>query len=515
MPLTREQKSRLIAAYEPVLYLHPDERFVPVDPVAFVQSSALWCTAPAGPDELHDKQYWGGCRAGGEGDFPHEPLVPRAGLSVSAAEDTEGGADPDGDGVNEWYLGHVASDGSLPYLRSSDRRLLWLDGAAWRDAEDVTEESVNTHCNVEGAAAGWQDASRSAALDRYYADVEDFESLADVVASLQQNGLEIGPAIANRYGRAWFLIFNFLYPVHFEGIESSLDYEGDWNVLGLLVPEPESLRRLTDPDEISARLDQLLGHWERTGDYPQPVLVGFGRRQRGVPSAGPYHQQMDVVAADNVTFNGVHPRVYVARGTHNLYATTGSHDPPAHAEPLCQPDIWPPASTGIGPVAVSGLVAGFKVGGGAIVGAIAGGPAAGIAAAVGAFIGLIAAMAEVISSIVVTTEDIEEASTPPSPQPDVAPEDGDYGIVLAPEDLVSGFPDAADATEVRPWAGAAAERVLDRDMQVWWASIPGHRGYDGRWGVMCENDPCDARSGMPMPEFRQLFLEEIAIHLSS
>ena len=25
MPLTREQKSRLIAAYEPVLYLHPDE----------------------------------------------------------------------------------------------------------------------------------------------------------------------------------------------------------------------------------------------------------------------------------------------------------------------------------------------------------------------------------------------------------------------------------------------------------------------------------------------------------
>ena len=52
MPLTREQKSRLIAAYEPVLYLHPDERFVPVDPVTFVQSSALWCTAPAGPDDL-------------------------------------------------------------------------------------------------------------------------------------------------------------------------------------------------------------------------------------------------------------------------------------------------------------------------------------------------------------------------------------------------------------------------------------------------------------------------------
>ena len=42
MPFTPDQKLRLMAAYAPVLFLHRDERFVPVSPAAYLERAALW-----------------------------------------------------------------------------------------------------------------------------------------------------------------------------------------------------------------------------------------------------------------------------------------------------------------------------------------------------------------------------------------------------------------------------------------------------------------------------------------
>ena len=42
VPFTPAQKLRLMAAYAPVLYLHRDERFVPISPTAYLERAALW-----------------------------------------------------------------------------------------------------------------------------------------------------------------------------------------------------------------------------------------------------------------------------------------------------------------------------------------------------------------------------------------------------------------------------------------------------------------------------------------
>ena len=132
----------------------------------------------------------------------------------------------------------------------------------------------------------------------------------------------------------------------------------------------------------------------------------------------------------------------------------------------------------------------------------------------GFLVGAVCAWAEALSTSYPVPERDETTVPIPSPDQDLPPELGDYGLVLVPPGSLTDFPDAEQAREVRPWAGSADEKVLDREAQVWWASIPGHRGYDGRWGAMCQRDPCDARSGMAQPDFRTVLLEELALYLS-
>jgi hypothetical protein len=516
MALTDEQKRRLIAAYEPILYFHPDEQFVPVDPVGYVENSALWCTRPADSESRHDKENWGGCRAGGEGDYPHEPMIPKEGISVDPAHDTEGSLDPDNDDVNEWYLGHQRPTGPPPYLSSTEEGMLWLESSGWEDSEEVTADSCNYHCGVERAIGRWQEDPLRSFSDRYYADVEDFDSLNDVINMLLQEGINPGQSVRERYGRAWFILYHFFYPIHQAGDYNRWSYEGDWGILGLMIPEPESLRPLDDPDEISAEIDQLLDTWEDLGQFPSPVLVGFGRRGRGVPDEELFLQRMDIFSAEDVTFLGSHPRIFVARGSHNLYATTGPQEPPSFADPSCEPEAFEgPTYEETG--TEMGLWTGGMIGvySKIITGGVAGGMAFGpIGAVVGFLAGLLIAAPEIAAPAVYSVDHAGEFVSVPSPTQDFPPESGDYGLILVPSGLVVDFPDADDAVEVRPWVGTTEEKLLDRDTQVWWASIPGHTGYDGRWGVMCQNDPCDCRSGMTMPHFRYVFLEEIAIHLS-
>ncbi|MBZ0303466.1 MAG: hypothetical protein K8J31_27245, partial [Anaerolineae bacterium] len=58
MALTAQDKAKIIQAYEPILYFHPDEKFVPVNPRTYIESSMLWPIQPVG-EKLHEKDSWG------------------------------------------------------------------------------------------------------------------------------------------------------------------------------------------------------------------------------------------------------------------------------------------------------------------------------------------------------------------------------------------------------------------------------------------------------------------------
>jgi hypothetical protein len=143
--------------------------------------------------------------------------------------------------------------------------------------------------------------------------------------------LTAGPADAesllrNQFGDVWIIWYYFLYPGHQEFLRrceaffneaSDGDYEGDWNAIAVLVKRPATL-----PWEAPAPV------------FPEPSYVGYGVRLRGlgkdVVSQDTFKQGMTVIKWTDIekdTSSGFHPRVYVARGCHNNYATPGTHVP--------------------------------------------------------------------------------------------------------------------------------------------------------------------------------------------
>lgn len=504
MPLSREEKIELIRAYEPILYFHPDEEFVPVKPEVYMEASALWCSQPPS----HDKEDWT-CDPDDRAAFPYEPLIPKNGISVNPAHDFEGSDDPDGDGVNEWYLGHQNPDGFLPYLVSNEERELWLNMAGWQGGDAVTADSENKSCNVERVRERWSTEDRLvSAGDWYYAEVEDLDTLSDILAIIrEEDGPDLGQLLRDILGEVWFIWYYFLYPVHqadMRGCEETIgagehgNYEGDWNAVGVIVRRPATLP------------------WEG-GEFPHPEYIGFGRRARGQIEdfVGFLRQQMNVHnwVGGEVRRVGRHPKVYVAQGSHNNYSNTGPKRPPeiALGEATC-------GATDAVDEAVSErlddledtldtirdiLVTVAKVGAGCAIG----GP-------LGCAIGGIAAAIEAASSgsdddSTSTDDDIAEVV-----EDDHPPDEGNYGLVLSPQDLVGSLPDASDASEVRPWKGDPDTHLVDRELQIWWPGRGRDPGYNGRWGVMCQDDRFDRRSGIKFPNFKRAFLLDLAADLS-
>ncbi|MBZ0296459.1 MAG: hypothetical protein K8L99_28110 [Anaerolineae bacterium] len=503
MPLTEEEKKQLIEAYEPILYFHPEEKFVPVRPEAYLQSAALWHSQPPS----HNKTDWGN---GGPG-FPRTPIIPKGGISVNPADDLEGSGDPDGDGVNEWYLGHE-EDGTFPYLISNDERELWLDLAAWADTDAVDDASLNQECNIERAQAMMGEEPLNSGKDWYYAEVQELNGIEDLLASLRKDGVDLGQLIREQFGEAWFIWYYFLYPIHEEnfrrceevvGAGNHGNYEGDWSAVGIIVRKP-----LTLP-------------WEPGGTFPSPEWIGYSVRLRGVIEnfLPTIRQGMLVRPWSDVRKLGRHAKIYVAEGSHNNYSIPGDKNPPAVAlggipigDATCETteevdsavrdklaeleDTLDTVRDVVVTLAKVGV--GFAIGGplGAIVGGIAGLIEAASSGGGGS--------SEPVDDAVETEMERDHAAT-----------EGSYGLVLKPADPAFSIDDAADATEVRPWAGDIQNRIVNRETQVWWPPTSGNDpGYKGRWGVMVQEDTFDRRSGQEFPDFRRAFLLDLALHFS-
>ena len=505
MPLTKEQKQRLIEAYEPILYFHPDEGYVPVKPDVYVEASALWCSQPPS----HDKRDWDACKGSEVRDvFPKEPLIEKGKITVNPGLH---------DGASK-FLGFQEADGFLPFLVSNRDRELFFDMAAWQDSEDVTDTSENKSCSTERATERWRDEEPlRSAVDWYYAEVEELDTLTDILALLREgSGPDLGEALRKILGKAWFIWYYFLYPIHLEdprgcekivGVGDHGNYEGDWNAIGVIVREP-----LTLP-------------WE-SGSFPEPEWIGFGRRARGlVENFVPFfRQQMDVRswAGGEVRRVGTHPKVFVANGSHNNYPVAGPQDPPTISVSDAACGVTEDVDEAIKEkldeledtidTVKTVVVTVAKVAGGCGIGAIFGGP---LGCLIGAAVGGIAAAIEAAA------DSDDEESTPVDDavaeelERDHPPDPGNYGLVLVPQFLETTLPDASEAASVRPWAGTPDHHIVDRELQVWWPGERNDPGYGGRWGVMCQEDPYDRRSGITFPDFKRAFLLDLALRLSS
>ncbi len=534
MALTDEQKKALIKAYEPILYFHPDEPFRPVHARSYVESSALWVSQPAGAESRHQKENWGD--GSSDQSFPRQPIIPKNGISTSSNDDVEGEEDTDGDGVNEWYLGHTESDAYTPYLLSSDNdRLLFMENNGWFLEDGVTADSMNVTLDYLKAQSKWLDSGLSERQGCWYhAEVETLNIVDEILLAIYQqfyeefspseaeNGFEaILETFQKLFENSYIIWYYFLHPVHLErtrgceeivGVGAHGAYEGDWQAVGVLV---DSIRDLDDPDS-----------------YPDPLYVTYGSRARGlIEDLIPFLRQYmdlrqwsvgDPGTPGEVRRIGRHPKVFVSKGSHNLYSLTGPLDAPqlsVSAQACGATEEFDEQRNDVEESiddAVATAVTIAKLAAGCGIGAVVLFPVAPLGCVAGAVVGGIAAFLESDSfgggnadvDEGPSAEDIIEANT------DFPPDEANYGLVIIPEDISGDFPDGQNAAEVREWSGTIDERIVDRETQPWWRPKEGFVGYQGRWGAMMQHDQYDRRSGMAFPDFKSALLLELMINLS-
>jgi hypothetical protein len=512
MTLTAAQRASLVQAYAPILLFHPDERFVPIRPDSYLLASALWRG-----DQTGNKSGWG---LGGPA-FPRKPLIPRGGISLKPSDDVEGASDPDGDGVNDWYLGHFESQrGIFPYLRSLEAQELWLDCAGWNDGDDVTDRSANEACNLDKLEKRFvTEPELMKARHWYFAEVMEIEELDKFFVDVSAGPTDAERLLRGQFGDVWIIWYYFLYPGHEEFLrrceaffdkKSDGDYEGDWNAVGVLVQRPATL-----PWEMPQPV------------FPTPSRLGYGVRLRGlakdIVTADSFKQGMTVHRWDELEKNGLHARVYVARGYHNNYATPGTQVP--RDPSILGIEVGKLAcGVGEGASAISDTVKDTLADAGETVkdvlitlakivaGAAAGGPFG--VPLLGAIGGLIAGIVEANASSAPHQPSADDWRVREQEHP---PDDNNYGLVLTPPEVSDPLdranPDPAkreNAKSIVQWAGTPSDKLVDRTTQLWWPNT-GSRppGYSGRWGVRVQQDPNLRRSGIPFPDFRRAFLREL------
>jgi hypothetical protein len=233
--------------------------------------------------------------------------------------------------------------------------------------------------------------------------------------------------------------------------------------------------------------------------------------------------------------DSVHPRVFVTKGYHNNYSIHGDKDPTEGVLLGVIPldrltcsivegfdkvvnDIKE-AADDVGETAKDIAVTLAKMVAGSGIGLKIAGP---LGAGLGALAGIAAGVFEGLSTS--NTDDVPAEDIRKALEREPGPKLGQpYGVVVRPDDVDNPLlpPDQAhpelteSAASIRTWLGSDEERLVDRATQIWWPTDSHRRGYDGRWGVRCENDPNNRRSGINFPDFRVSLLNDLAFHLAS
>jgi hypothetical protein len=539
--LTHDEQVRLALIYEPLLFLHRDEKFEPISPDRYMTNSAMWCNQPV----EGVRESWGDCGHSVDDDFPRDPLIAMGELSVNAIDLGQPG---------RTFIGEQGEDGFRPYQVSNEERQLFIQQLSW---------SIGGADQQFFGAENFREAEPfSDEMPSYFVDVRDQDSVATIP---RDPATPLPPGFENAFRSLyptgfWLITFRFFFAFHEEQLtDCEIDsevirakradeffsenlhgsYEGDWHALTLLVRNPGTPSQPGDsstplPPRPISPLDL------EDGAFPRPEFVGYSRRARGVlvdigsgvvDNRSYTFMEVASTAAGEAQFTGNHPQAFVARGTHNLYASPGTKTAPKFDSgnlPLpvelidtCLladnfdyvfkevEEIREKVGNAIDKTKRTGIAV-AKILGGAIFGGI-----------VGAWAGAIAAALE---GVLDPGPDSIPGQPDPAPGPNNVPDVGpsqnvdddqpNFGTVAVPAALVEEVTATLgdEVVAVKAWDGPITERVIDRTdgVQPWWEPDGNHpAGYQGLWGARVERDPFDRRSGTRIPAFEANFLNAV------
>jgi hypothetical protein len=493
----------LIRRFEPVLFLHDDEKFMPSDPKRFIEKANLWTTGTP----PYDNATWGvGPTSGGV--FPRTPRA------------TEVAARPGEPGLD------------LATLTITERRSSFLELGGWNDEQLNHESAVTTvtqnRYSDRGAIQVLYEGELKDSQLWYHAEVFDAARLSTLAGARPAPNLR---PVLDQLTDPILLCYYLFFPAHEQTVECTStpgaevsSHAGDWQCVAILLQRDPS-------GDAALHQPRYLG---LTGSRPSgDVAYAFDDDERTVMKVAPWSTGgPGVTAVPQTTVNGrrLHPHVYVSLGSHSLYPTPGAHDTDPYLDSAVPHDCGGSDSVSITPPPpvdpgesndpsdegdVGDWLFGISVFLLKTIGGVSGGGALGIAAP-GLVGGMLTGAKEWIDGVsppfAVVGPETPSADTP---TPDTGPTSG-TGKTITPVGLV--VPEAGPT--VLAWqvqqgkkdeaTGRVYDYVVDRDQDVWLPHDDGERGYRGRWGQRVTNDTLPRRAGPRFPDYPTMFLTALA-----
>ncbi|MFF2543153.1 hypothetical protein ACFVUY_11390 [Kitasatospora sp. NPDC058063] len=459
-----------IRAFEPILFLHEQEKDVPSDPKRYLEHGALWKAS----NPRNKKDSWGGTG----GPFPRAPLIARGGIAATQSEA----------GPGQSFLGEPGE----AFITESPSETRFLQLAGWRDTAgasepDVTSASSNEFADQQAVRDRYDsvDALRGSRF-WYWAEHFDLDGLGSVSSegTKKKNPRPDTSGVFSQLERPFALCYYLFFPTHEEALGGGCDsvlasqfrnFVGEWACVAVLASE----------DGDGTATPKFIGSTGRrpapTGGTPDnPVYPphAFDDSRRLVMKAAPWS---DVTTNDG----GDHPRLFVAKGTHGLYLEPGPESGRIEVDPYPVPSTncggYNPVTDTDYPVAwwVKVFLIPF---------------------------GFLWALLEA------AVEPIPDVAFVDPVAPDIVPSAGTTGTVIRPKGLQ--IPPGRNLTDWQADDVTLNSRtygfVVDRPHQIWWPSLDNVTGFRGLWGQPVDPDPNNDREGMAFPDFCAMFLEAIA-----
>ena len=487
----------LVRRFAPILFLHPQEKLVPVDAKRFVEHAALWsATTP-----FDDKTMWG---VPGTAPLLRQPNIAAAGLSAATGEP-----------------GKIIDDASLRPMDSTTEMFLELGG--WKTTDGAHEPGITSSSTTvygdRGEIAGMY-ASGPLADSRFWYHAEIYQG-ARLKDRLKQAGPpDMSPLITDNSALLCYYLF---FPTHQQSIDGGTPvaaaeeacHAGDWQCVAILL----------EGDGTGVAVSFKPTFFGCTGVRPAPPAGSSVFRpfqfdddnltvmkvERWRPSSGPA-AQLPAVETGGATPDGLHPHLFVALGSHSLYTQPGNQDvfpfpdgqgpqwfgtfdtpsvmPNGFAQP---PDRDTALDIGAFFAKVLGGLSNF-------------GPLGGIA-------GLVSAASEGAFPPA-PGSGLDVVGTADTPDPDQVPAPG-AGLTIKPKELAAV---TGAGISVSNWAaqqglrlnGRTYDYLVDRNKQRYWPNDDNESGFRGRWGQRVTPDFLPRRSGPRFPDYLKLFFLALA-----
>lgn len=490
-------EDELAKNFAPILFLHKEEKLVPVNAQRYVEQAAMWQTKATAP--IDDKNSW----------------------------------------TKVFSAGDISTDLNdvrcLDGLGAGLDKFLELGG--WKDKAEtpeplVTPTSTNLYANRAQIEKIYNGAD-PLMTPWYHAEVLDIKAmkaLSSQAATASPDYTPLIERIDRNFPNARLLNYYLFFPDHVQSVGGVLPtdsspcdnieakevscHAADWQCISLLLHSDT-------PDKADSYvpayigLTGLLPAWTKADDGSVVYVPHeFDGDKQTVMKLAEWQPTTGPTSGLPATI-GTHPKLFVALGSHSLYVSPagaqslhayqpgdwpdycGKRDTPRPTEPPPSGDPDDPYGSDEGwfgdlLAALGKFLAGLGTGGapGAVIASLAIGEEGGVGNPLG---------------YPIPTDIIGDTPTPDATPP------------ITPIDAITIRPAATPVPEegaVQTWKskqqadqdGRKYDYLVDRDKQMWWPHPDNEHGYYGRWGQQVAADPMGRRSGPHFPNYVRMFL---------